>query len=98
AALTGVTLNVLNGTGLSDISGLTFKAGQKGNNTINVNGSGTGIALTNTALSGLNSDALDINVNGAGNGIVTTGGGVDLSNSKLTVNVTSPEGTALSIA
>ncbi|HGY3147368.1 TPA: autotransporter outer membrane beta-barrel domain-containing protein [Morganella morganii] len=98
AALTGVTLNVLNGTGLSDISGLTFKAGQKGNNTINVNGSGTGIALTNTALSGLNSDALDINVNDAGNGIVTTGGGVDLSNSKLTVNVTSPEGTALSIA
>ncbi|HEI9846066.1 TPA: autotransporter outer membrane beta-barrel domain-containing protein, partial [Morganella morganii] len=98
AALTGVTLNVLNGTGLSDISGLTFKAGQKGNNTINVNGSGTGIALTNTALSGLNSDALDISVNGAGNGIVTTGGGVDLSNSKLTVNVTSPEGTALSIA
>ncbi|KJF78159.1 hypothetical protein UA45_07945 [Morganella morganii] len=98
AALTGVTLNVLNGTGLSDISGLTFKAGQNGNNTINVNGSGTGIALTNTGLSGLNSDALDINVNGAGKGIVTTGGGVDLSNSKLTVNVTSTEGTALSIA
>ncbi|BFI71849.1 autotransporter outer membrane beta-barrel domain-containing protein [Yersinia pseudotuberculosis] len=94
-----VIFNTANGTVLNDLSGLTFASSTEGRNTINVSGTGTGIAATNTALSALDAEALDINVSGAGVGINATGGGaLDFTDSNLTITVTGTEGTALQIA
>nr|WP_145501370.1 autotransporter outer membrane beta-barrel domain-containing protein [Yersinia similis] len=94
-----VIFNTANGTVLNDLSGLTFASSTEGRNTINVSGTGTGIAATNTALSALDAEALDINVSGAGVGINATGGSaLDFTDSNLTITVTGTEGTALQIA
>ncbi|MBS0849887.1 ESPR-type extended signal peptide-containing protein, partial [Citrobacter sp. JGM124] len=96
--LANTTLNINDRIGFNDLSGLNFASSSKGNNTINVGGTGTGISTTNTALAGLNADALDINVTGAGVGIATTGGGLNLVNQGVNINVTNSGGTALTIA
>ncbi|WP_145587988.1 autotransporter outer membrane beta-barrel domain-containing protein [Yersinia aldovae] len=95
--LSHVTLNTANRTALDTLAGLTFASSANGRNTINVTGTGTGIATTNTALSALNPAALDINVSGAGTGINASGGGVDFSGANLNINVTNSGGTGLLI-
>ncbi|WNN43782.1 ESPR-type extended signal peptide-containing protein [Winslowiella toletana] len=97
-ALSNVVLNINNRVGLNNLAGINFLSSEKGSNTINVGGTGTGIETTNTAISNLNSEALQINVNGAGVGVATTGGGVDLTDPGLNITVNSPDGTALTIA
>jgi len=97
-ALSNVVLNINNRVGLNNLAGINFLSSAQGSNTINVGGTGTGIETTNTAISNLNSEALQINVNGAGVGVATTGGGVDLTDPGLNITVNSPDGTALTIA
>ncbi|WP_256374841.1 autotransporter outer membrane beta-barrel domain-containing protein, partial [Pantoea sp. 1.19] len=97
-ALSNVVLNFSDRVGLSKLEGIRFLSSSNGSNTLNVGGTGTGIATTNTGIANLDSQALQINVNGAGVGVATSGGGVDLTRPGLAIKVNSSDGTALSVA
>ncbi|KFK92221.1 ESPR-type extended signal peptide-containing protein, partial [Serratia sp. Ag1] len=95
--LNNTHINLVDGIGFDNVTGVTFASSPNGRNAINVSGVGTAVSAANTALDGWSPEALDLNITGAGKGINVTGGGVDFSSANLMVNVTNSGGTGLVI-
>ncbi|WP_443006493.1 ESPR-type extended signal peptide-containing protein, partial [Serratia sp. MMO-28] len=93
--LSNTHINLIDGIGFDNVTGVTFATSPNGRNGINVSGTGTAISTANAALDGWSPEALDLNITGAGKGINVTGGGVDFGSANLVVNVTNSAGTGL---